>query len=246
MAFKIVTIKKEELEFSYKINIDKEGIFTAYLPEEITKLFDAAGMVLKKNPARQSRIGFYSAAKMCDLKNEITEVVEEYFSRELSESKKVIRYDIQTTCSYCLNIHGEIVPNGSREWVLSDTYDWKQGTVQQNATNRNPYGILVYAEPFKKQVYKYKSGKEKIEYNQIFTNGMSEDDFLYHLASFCSMCPPDRWEDSNLKEIDATPAAATFFVELLTSICRLNENIKEKLDPKSILKLIASKQKLLT
>lgn len=253
MAFKTLKIVERSkidsddvLMFDLKININQEGLFTAYLPEDIVKLFDDAGVDLDWNPARRTRSGFFSSQTMQGLLSDVQERTAEYFSREMIEDKIVIRYDIQTTCSYCLSVDGAIVPNGRPEWVLSDSYDWLQGTVEQNSNKRHPYGILIYAIPAKRRTYKYKSGKEKTEYEELYTNSMDKDQegFLYHLASFVSMKPPGGWH-SKLKEIDYTEDAAKFFVNLLTNICRLNERIKDMLDPKSLMKLIESGQKLL-
>ncbi|KKN73147.1 hypothetical protein LCGC14_0403190 [marine sediment metagenome] len=245
MAFKIIRFCKDELDFSCKVNIDQQGIFTAYLPEDIVAVFENAGISLEQNPARRTRAGFFSDETMHGLKKQIGAVLVEYFSKEEIDDKIVIRYDIQTTCAYCLDIHGNIVPNGQEEWVLSNEYSWQTGTIGQDAAHSKPYGILVYARLFRKRQYQYKSGKIKTEYDGIYTNGLKKGDFLYHLASFSSMETPDGYGE-NLKEIDYTEETAEFFVNLLTSICRLSENIKGRLDPKSILKMIELKQKLLT
>lgn len=249
MAFKTIKIKKDDLEFAYKVNINNEGVFTTYLPEDIVTLFENAGIELKTNPSRRGRRGFFSAEKMKDVTGQVSEVIGEYFSRELIEEKMIIKYDIQTTCSYCLNDDGTIVPNGN--WVDSGNYKWKEGTVNSSANYPKPYGILVYAKPFMKYVYKYKSGKKKVEVDRLTNHDIDKDThpFTYHLSEFCSMKPPgasdDEDDNKNLDEIDCTEDTARFFVELLTSICAINERIKDRLDPKSILQIIENKQKLL-
>jgi len=48
------------------------------------------------------------------------------------------------------------------------------------------------------------------------------------------------------KEIDYTEDIARFFVELLVSVCKMNENIKNKLTPEAIKEVAESGQKLLT
>ena len=73
MAFKIIRFFKDELDFNCNVNIDQEGIFTTYLPEDITKVFGNAGIPLKQNPARRTRTGFFSDEAMYGLKNQINE-----------------------------------------------------------------------------------------------------------------------------------------------------------------------------
>ena len=238
----------DELKFEYKVNINQDGIFTAYLPENIVSLFEENGIVLHQNPARRSRVGFFQSETMGGLKTEIGSVLDEYFSREEIENKRIIRYNIQTTCTYGINASGEVTPNCSPEWsVGGEDLGWKRGTVDIDSSHPKPYGILVYARPYRKQVFKYKSGKEHIEYTQLHGNGLEDDGcYLYQLAYFASMKPPGTYyEEDSLQELDYTEDVAEFFVNLLKSICKLNERIKDLLTPESILELIKTKQKLL-
>lgn len=260
MAFKTIKINERDpkdfdnrLIFDLKVNISQDGMFTAYLPDNVIELFKESSIELKQNPRRRSKEGFYDADTLNGITEQIRTDISEYFSRELIESKIVIKYNIRTTCAYSINAKEEIVPNcGSWDWGEDDeNLDWRTGSVDQDCAHSKPYGILVYARPFERKAYRYKSGLEKIEYAGYYTNGHSFEDgkYLYHLASFCSMSVPgDKFgynHTEKLDELDYTEDTAQFFVELLTSICRLNENIKDLLDPKSILKVIENKQKLL-
>lgn len=250
MAFKTIKINErdpkcfgERLKFDLKVNISQDGQFTAYLPDDIAVIFNNAGMELLQNPTRRSKEGFFSSNTLHGLQEDIKKVIAEYFSMTPVESKKVIRYIIRTTCCYGINNKNEIAPNCDNKWIDGTSeLVWKDGTEKIDNMSSHPYGLLVYADVFTKQTFKYKSGKVYIEYNQV--DDIKDGSYADKLSSFIGICVPD-YDEDNLQEIDYTEEAARFFVELLISICRLNENIKDKLDPKGIMEIIASQQKLL-
>jgi len=198
-------IRKDDLDFKYKVYVNKEGGFTTTLPPEISKLFLDANIRLDTN--RAGNAGCFYADSLLDLNKKIHEIIEEYHSRELISKKIVIRYVIQTTCAYCLDPDGNPVPNGREGWTKTKNYCWKGGTIDQDATHREPYGIRIFAIPKNKEVYKYKSGKVKEEYYNV--NNPKEGSCLDWLNSFCSMRAP-RGED--LKEIDYTEDTARFLL----------------------------------
>lgn len=231
--------KKNDLKFSYSINVDKEGNFTTTLPSEIVNLFKKANIDLKRNRLRNE--GFFSASTLKELEQQISDIVAEYYSRECIESKIVIKYIVQTTCAYCHNTKGDIVPNGAPEWTESKEYHWCQGTIDQHSNQPKPYGIRVFARAYTKEVYKYKSGAIKTEY--LYLHPEKEDgQYLYHLNEFCSIAEP---AGEKCKEIDYSEDVAEFFVVLLTSICKINDAIKDKLEPEKIKEIAQNKQKLL-
>ena len=231
-------IKKDDLDFKYKIYVNKAGEFTTTLPFEISKLFLDANIRMDTN--RAGNDGYFYADSLSGLNNKIHEIIEEYHSRELVSKKTVIRYIIQTTCLYCLDPDGNPVPNGQSRWTKTEDYRWINGTIDQDATHPEAYGIRIFAAPSIKEVYKYKSGTTKEEYHRV--DNPKEGTHLDWLVSFCSMRPP---EGEDLKEIDYTESTAKFFVDLLLSICRINESIKDKLEPDKIQIIIDNKQKLL-
>ena len=259
MAFKIIKITERDpkdfcnhLIFDLQVSISQDGMFKCYLPDNIVELFKKSGIEVHLNPGRRSKEGFYMFNTLEGLISQIQADISEYFSRELIESKIVIRYKIATTCAYSINSEGKIVPNCYEvDWGKEDEdLNWRHGTESQDAAHSNPYGILVYAKPFNKKTYRYKSGIEKVELEGYYTNGHSfkEGRYLYYLASFASMSvPSDRYEDGEqgLAELNYTEDVAKFFVDLLTSICNLNEKIKNLLSPEELIKVIESGQKLL-
>ena len=94
-----------------------------------------------------------------------------------------------------------------------------------------------------KKLYHYKSGREVIELEKLTCNDYEKLSYLHRLNSYTTLVPPDTTDDE--QEIDYTEDRAKFFVDLLNSICQLNERIKEHLSPESIVSIIENKQKLL-
>ena len=239
---------KDDLRFKYDIAVDKEGAFTTTLPVDVVQKLQAANISLNQNRLRN--LGFFRDSTLDGLKKQIGCIVEEYFSRKLISEKIVIRYFVKTSCSYCLSPDGDPVPNGSQDWTGSEDYNWKTGTVDHNAYKPNAYGIEVYAKPCVREDYTYKSGIKKTEYNSIsrnvtFSDVKETNYYLRWLDDLVAMVKPDGMQDTDTHEIDYTEQTAAFFVNLISSICKLNEKIKDQLDPKSILKLISQKQHLL-
>lgn len=165
----------------------------------------------------------------------ITSKLKELVSKELIEDVIVLRYSIDTLCSYMINSKGEIVPNGS----LNDqgmNYEWKGGTIETHATQRRPYGFNVYVQPFRRQTYRYRSGKKNVIYEGIYSNKYEEMKVdlpnLEWLANVVAMEPS---KDQELKDIIYNEKVGKFFVSLIKGICSMNERIKDFLDPESIM-----------
>lgn len=230
-----------EIDFKYDINITKDGIFNTTLPADISELLNGAGIRLERN--RLKNLGYFTSSTIDELRSEVNSVISEYLSRELKDDKIVIQYIIQTTCAYCLDITGEIVPNGHFEFTKTEKIEWKSGTIKQSAGYRYPFGIRIYAKPFRKKTYRFRSGKEKAEYERMHVKGISDKpSYLYWLDSVCGIEKP---KGENIKEIDYNEDIAKFFVDLLKSICRLNEQIKDMLEPESIKQVVEQKIKFL-
>lgn len=237
---------KGELEFKYDINVNKDGTFTTTIPQNIVELFDAAQIDLSRNQLR--RKGYFTSDTIDGLTKQVLKCCEEYLSRKMISHEIVIKYCIQTTCSYCLDIKGEVVPNGSNEWTKTKdgSYHWKQGTENQHANEHHPFGINIYAKPFHKREFKYKSGKIKQEYEHFSAFGSSEtkknQHYLKWLEGISSICPP---EHGKIMEITYSEDVAKVFVDMLKGICMINEKIKDLITPDKIQLIADSKLKLL-
>lgn len=236
--------KDDGLKFSFDINVDKDGIFSTTLPTSVVELFESAQIKMGRN--RMKNRGYFTDKTLDGLKKQIKDAAEEYMSKELVSEKIVLKYVIQTRCSYCLDPNGEPVPNGQSQWVKSDKYEWKNGTVESDATHQTPFGLLVYVEIFWRRDFKYKSGIVKTEYEHWTgfgsQNSKKSQPNLQWLEDLISIAPPDG-EDP--KEIDYTEEIAGFFVNMIKSICKINERIKDFLEPEAIAKIAASGQRML-
>jgi hypothetical protein len=240
---KITTVKvdNDALRFSYTISSDSYGVFSTTIPKDVVDKLLQSNVDLKQN--RLGHYGYFSSDTLAGLKGQVDHIIQEYLSREMVSEKIVIRYVITTMCTYCMDVNGNVVPNGNPGWTKMDTYDWKEGTISQDVCRPNPYGILVYVQPFIRQDYKYRSGKEKTEYVAIDKNDpIIEDEYYLHwLNNVVAIKPPS----DKVCEIDYTEKRAKFFVTLIISICELNERIKPYLDPDALLKVIDKGQRFL-
>lgn len=244
--------------FTCDINVNVDGEFTTTIPQEAADKFLAAGIDLNVNRARRGgRPGFFSASTKQELLDNIGKIVADYTSRELVSKRIVIRYAIQTSCSYSKDPEGNIVPNCGYWWVKTENYKWLGGTVETDASHQLPFGIQIYARVFWREEYRYKSGHVKIEYARIDDmhtlerKDQKNRPNLFWLAGITSIRPPDSFsdeedsDDRHIKEIDYDEQVAGFFVEILKYICRVNEAIKDKLEPETIKKMAHSNLKLL-
>lgn len=243
--------EKSELVFQYDINVNASGEFTTTIPKTIADMFQKAGVETGKN--HQNNLGFFMASTCANLEHQVKDASTEFLSREIYDSKIILKYTIETYASYCINQKNEIVPNGG--WVKDyNDYDespryplntWRNGTQEHNATNPGPFGIMIYIKPYKKCFYRYKSGKTKIEYNSMSGFGPSESKGfpnLEWLEGLTTIAPPP---NAKIKEIEYSEETALFFINLIKSMCLLNEKIKDFLHPDGILQLIQNNQKLL-
>ncbi len=223
--------EKREVDMSYNVYVDKDGNFTTTIPKEWADKLSERMIETQKN--KLGHPGFFSSRTLEELKKSVYEKMTEYVSRELIESKVVLKYAIRITCNYCMDENGNIFPNGT----FANKYVWKSGTISTSATTREPYGFLVYVEPFMKYSYKYKSGKTKAEYIKLcHIKNFEATEYLHWLDSLCSMAAP---KDQKIEEIDYDENIGLFFINIIKSIFMLNEKIKDFIHPNEI-KTIAS------
>lgn len=111
--------------YKLRININAEGIFTCTLPGEAAELLSSLGVELMIN--RQKNAGFYQHETMAGLLKLITNDFEEAFSQELVEDIVVLKYWINTRCTYGKRSDGEIIPNLAYEWSKGEKLKWQGG-----------------------------------------------------------------------------------------------------------------------
>lgn len=101
-------IQHKKLAFEYFINVNSEGLFTAYLPEEVIKKLESSG--IKIGRGRAGRKGYFEADTLTGIEERVIKATERYSEKTLLSSRVVLRYEIITACSYCKTKKGEIVP----------------------------------------------------------------------------------------------------------------------------------------
>lgn len=233
----------DHLKFKYTVNVNAEGQFYTNLADEIALKFVSAGVL-------GHGIRYFEAATFGELKGQIQELADEMVSSKLIDEKIVLRYRIDTACSYAIDPDGVIVPHTGNEYLPphKDLYGnaehWRGGTISTDATNQHPYGIQIVVGPKLRKDYQFKSGKTVTKYSNIDDPA---GEWLAWLDGLVGM-GYDRWRSSSpgeLEEIDYTEPVALFFVNLIKSICMMNEQIKDKLKPETIKALAESGVKLL-
>lgn len=234
--------KRDDFFFKYDVNVTSEGVFTTTIPKEAAEKLKAANIDISRN--RLGNPGFFQDKTLDGLQRQVSAIVAEYYSREMTDERIVIRYQIRTTCSYCLNTEGVPVPNGQQRWTGSSEYKWENGTTPTHSSNTEPFGLLLWVEVNTRRSYKYRSGTEKVEYDTAQWNDFEEQDKpnLDYLTSIRSI---DTIYGEKTQEIDYTEAVAAVFVGMLKAIFMMNERIKEWTTPEAITRLAESKHKLL-
>ena len=228
----------------FVINVNMEGEFTTTLDADLVFEFEQAGISLTSNGRANGRDGFFSAKSKDDLCKQISEVYQEMYSRELIEEKRILRYQLATTASYGFTVDGAIIPNLSWEedGVVDMEKHWVGGTVSSHSASPQPTGVQMYIKPLTKLVYKYRSGKEVVEYKKDFRTAHHTDvlNSEYHwcwLANIVSTIPS---RSGTMREIDYTEETGKFFVTLYKTLCQMASLIATFEQPEKMKKLIAS------
>lgn len=114
--------------------------------------------------------GYFNSIALSDLESQIREVLKRCLSYKIVEEVPVIKYQLETNCTFSYDKNGNIVPNPSKEWTGGDENgEWRDGTSRLDALNAQPFGFSVYAKPFLKRVIEYGNGETKVEYSRLNT-----------------------------------------------------------------------------
>lgn len=178
-------------------------------------------------------------------------------SRTLVEDKTVIKYCVKTRAAYVVDDDGEIIPNGY--WRKNRTSNEQFESNWREGNDNHMFGftpsLSVYAKPFRKKRYVYKSGKEYTEYTPYESTKWSRGSSVDWLASQVNVVLDDRFgafaseKDrkralQNVPEIDATEENAAFFVKMITFIDKANELFGQLNDPQYVLAILAANKPL--
>ncbi len=246
--------ERHELTIIFDVNVNKDGTFSTTLPPDIVQLLAEANIDMAQN--QLGKKGYFVAYTYDELIKKVRLTMNDYMSREITSEKIVIKYCIQTRCSYAFDKDGNIIPNPGSGWSgVADGINersggterfanWIDGNFPINATSNSAFGFLVYAQPMVRRDYKYKSGKTKTEYDGMSHGGMIAHNALeagYYLRWLSDVPCIDVPDGGRVKEMDYSESVCEFFVGMIKSIAMMNEKIKDFLEPE-VIKTIADQK----
>lgn len=136
------------LSVTVKVNVTKEGVFTTTLSKEDVDKIHSYGIKLPTN--RLGNEGYFNSIALSDLESQIREVLKRCLSYKIVEEVPVIKYQLETNCTFSYDKNGNIVPNPSKEWTGGDENgEWRDGTSRLDALNAQPFGFSVYNKMLK-------------------------------------------------------------------------------------------------
>jgi len=218
-------VYSKKLSFDYFINVTNEGLFTAYLPEEIIVRLESCG--IEVNRGHGGKKGYFESHSIKDIEIAISTIAEKFSEKKLIETKIVLRYEIITSCAYCKTKKGEIVPNGywSKRIDKSkeDYCKWFEGTQEQNSNNRSPYGFRIFVEVQRLNIYIFPDKSSHKEYINLKEDEIPGGSTLDWLDSLTGM---NYENEDDVKDIEYCEEVGLFFKNAILYICNLNEKLK--------------------
>lgn len=211
----------ENLSFNYDVNIDKQGDFTTTIPKEVVEKLMSIGVKLNQN--RRYNYGYFSAESLRELEKKVKETADKYSRKELVDEKIVIKYAVDTVCSYCKGVSGNLYPNGGWEQDAEgdeNSYHWVEGTKKNH--NFGPYSFEIAFEIKKVKTWVFPNGEKSKEYLRLEESEIKNDELLHWLNSLCSL---GLISSSSVKEIEYTKEIGLLFRDMVLFIFNINENI---------------------
>lgn len=221
------------------VSVNSKGVFTGTVScAESLKL-------MKYDPQipEGGRESSFSATSLAELEIKLNRYLNDLVSCECIEEKEVIRYQIETACSYCegdkedgyeIYPNGEYMPDRLKEKGTNMCSRWKGGTLVTYAQSPSPYFTKIYCKVYCKRTYAYRSGREvtQYEYAPHKNGGYDPNNYVEWLKRICAISPISNY---NMKEVDATQENAAVFVQLIKFICKANRLITELADSDKLL-----------
>lgn len=137
----------------------------------------------------------------------------------------VIKYQLETNCTFSYDKNGNIVPNPSKEWTGGDENgEWRDGTSRLDALNAQPFGFSVYAKPFLKRVIEYGNGETKVEYSRLNT----EKGTYAHWLNCVTSISYNRYKQ--VMEVECNECTSKLFVDMIKSICNIRSRVLKYVD----------------
>lgn len=217
----------ENLSFKYDVSIDQLGNFTTMMPEDVVKKLESIGVKLNTGSGRRRhKKGFFSATSLQELEKKVKETADKYSRKKLVSEKIIIRYAVDTRCSYCRSANGNIYPNGGLEQDAEGYdkgYHWINGTKDTHGFNTGPYSIEIAFEIKKVRTWEFPSGEQTKEYDRLEESEAKKDDALFWLHSLCGLTLSS---DNTAKEIEYTKDIGFLFKNMVLFIFNINERIR--------------------
>jgi len=232
--------RSDSLVLKFNINVSVNGLFYTLLNNDDVVKIEATGVIFEFD--KKGNSGYFCANNIDDLTYKIKSHCVDYFNRVIIEDVIVIKYSIETNCSYVLNEDGITCPNGTSKYVgTGESWSWESGTLKPSVTSKFPFGVKIYAKPFHKVVSKYNSGAIKSVYSGIEHN---DNYYLNWLNDIIHISPPSNGING---EVIYSEENAKFFVDMLKWVCSTNENIKHMFSsPEKLLDTIQSRPNILS
>jgi len=83
-------ISTDKLNFEYFINVNKDGLFSAYLPKEIVEKLEQYGIQVAYG--RGHRKGFFEAQSLADIENRILKTIQKFSEKKWKMLEKKGRF----------------------------------------------------------------------------------------------------------------------------------------------------------
>ena len=227
-----------EIRFSLKVNVNKEGLFTAYYPEEVQKFLTDRFILL--NYGRASKSGYLESKSLQEIIDYVNIDFNKALECKLLKEYVVIKYKLRASAGFCLDSDNNIHPDGSN----CEAY-WYSGKTQIDASHKKFYGINIYAKLWLKKEFKTINGI-KSQYEWI---GDSNAEDLGKEADTLQRwrCQHhDEVRDENLEELIYTEENAKFFNTIFFNIAKMTMKIDKISEPKRLIQFIKAQNKLLT
>ena len=211
----------ENLSFNYDVNIDKVGNFTTTIPKEVAEKLISIGVKLNQN--RRHNYGFFSAISLNELEDKVKKTADKYSRKELVDEKIVIKYAVNTDCSYCRGVSGALYPNGYWEQQAEgydNSYHWVEGTKKNHGVGA--YSFEVGFEIKKVKTWIFPNGEKSKEYLRLEESEAEKDELLNWLNSLRGLSASPAY---TVKEIEYTKEIGVLFRDMVLFIFNINEKI---------------------
>lgn len=236
----------DQISFKYDVYVTTSGIFSTKLPPEVVGKLEACGIPVATN--KLGNKGYIEGRTIDELSAKIHAYDTEYQSKELVSTEIVIQYILWTDGQYWKDSKGLVYLNGDRGQTGEDWERPKDNPTDQrgfrsglSGRNGNGFGLSLKVRVIEKARYEYKSGRKQTKTSRP-TFSKEDTPALYWLNGYTFSEDVFKYDP---KEVPATEENAEFFVYLIKALIALNEKVADFVDPKAILALVESKQKLL-